>query len=72
MTRGLRLYLSSAGRSAVDFYRPLKSVASAWFEPMNLEFNGRHANHYTTEVTEIRGMLATIWSLALREEQGSV
>jgi hypothetical protein len=30
---------------------PLKSIASAGFQPAKLGSNGKHANHYTTEVT---------------------
>jgi hypothetical protein len=28
-------------------------IASAGFEPVNLQFNGNHTNHYTTEATSI-------------------
>jgi hypothetical protein len=41
------------GRCAADFYRPLKSIASAGFEPANLGSSGKHTNHYTTKATII-------------------
>jgi hypothetical protein len=33
------------------FLSPLKSIASAESEPVNLGSNGKHANHYTTDAT---------------------
>jgi hypothetical protein len=41
------------GRSAVDFYRALKSTALAGFEPDTFGPSGKHTNHYTTEATSI-------------------
>jgi hypothetical protein len=46
---GPRLYFPSEKSRAPYFYRPLKSIASAGFEPTNLGSNGKHVNHYTTE-----------------------
>jgi hypothetical protein len=50
MTWGLWLYFPSA---CCGFFALKKSIASARFEPMNFGFDGKHANHYTTEVTNI-------------------
>jgi hypothetical protein len=46
-----RLYFPSEGRRAADFYRPLKSIASAGFEPVNFGSSDKDANHYTTDAT---------------------
>jgi hypothetical protein len=51
MTWGFLLYFPSKGWCGVQFYCPQKSIFSAKFEPANLEFNGKHANHYATKVT---------------------
>jgi hypothetical protein len=44
------LILSEESR-AKEFLSPLKIHASTVFEPTNLGYNGKHNNHYTTEVT---------------------
>jgi hypothetical protein len=38
-------------KACCGFLLPLKSIASAGFEPDNLGSNNKHANHYTTEAT---------------------
>jgi hypothetical protein len=38
-------------KACYEFYHPQKPIASAGFEPENLESDGNHANHYTTEAT---------------------
>jgi hypothetical protein len=47
----IRLYFSSEGRCAADFYYPYKSITMAGLEPTNYGFNGKHPNHYITKAT---------------------
>jgi predicted hydrolase (HD superfamily) len=35
-----------------EFLSPLKIIASAGYEPSNFGSNGKHAKHYTTQVTK--------------------
>jgi hypothetical protein len=43
----------SPGRNVCcEFLSPLKIIASAGYEPSNFGSNGKHAKHYTTEVTK--------------------
>jgi hypothetical protein len=50
----LHLYFPSEGRCAADFYHPLKSVASAGFEPVTIGSSGKHTNQYMTEANVIQ------------------
>jgi hypothetical protein len=47
MTWVQRLYFSSEGKLAADFYLPPSS--SSVFEPAILGSNGKYANHYITD-----------------------
>jgi hypothetical protein len=51
MAWDVQIYFRYERRLVADFYRPKKSIPLAAFEPRNLGSNGKHANHYTTEVT---------------------
>jgi hypothetical protein len=50
-TWGRQLYFSSKLSRAAYFLLPLKSISSAGYKPVKLGSNGKHANHYTAEVT---------------------
>jgi hypothetical protein len=47
---GLTALLPFRRKVWCGFLSPLKSIASAGFEPVNRGSNCKHANHYTTEV----------------------
>jgi hypothetical protein len=49
-TRDFRLYFSSVGRCAANFYRPYKAIVSAEFKRANLGSNDKHPNHCTTDL----------------------
>jgi hypothetical protein len=52
LQQGADVFNSPRKEDLLQIFIPiLKSIALAGFEPMNLGDNGKHVNHYTTEVT---------------------
>jgi hypothetical protein len=61
-------------KACCKFLSPLKSIALTGSEPANRWFNGKHANHYTTEATwkdlgYSTGLMETTVSMQIRPQK---
>jgi hypothetical protein len=57
---GLTALFPLRRKACCGFLSPIKSIASAGFEPVNFGSNGKHANHYTTETAHFIYLKSTL------------